>query len=365
MAGPCRGARAHVTGGVTRDVTGGVTEQPTPLDDLQREPARFTFDAAVRVLMWAARVAEPSRAARFRTTPGLAFPTSEVLHVAPQAGKPPYVEQSVIGLTGPAGVLPRPYTERAVTALRSQRPGLHEFLELFSGHAASLFASAGLKYRPTRAMDCAELSGEPDPIAQAVLAFAGWATPGLAGRVAAGEAALLHYAGLLAMRPRSAERLEAMLSDWLGRPVEVVQFAGAWLRLPADQQTRLGVRGQFTRLGVDAAVGARSWDPHARFIVRIGPLTRTEFERLLPHHGALQALVSLVRAFVGLEVGFAVNPVLRRAEVPALVLGAGTEQPRLGWNTWLPSPTASVVPLPDAADAMFEAEAVERTEAGA
>ncbi len=348
MAGPGRGAPARVT------------QDPAPLDDLRREPGRLTFDAAVRVLMWAARTAEPSRAARFRTTPGLAFPASEVLHVAQQAGKPPFVEQSVIGLTGPAGALPRPYTEWAVTALRSQRPGLHEFLELFSGHAASLFASAGLKYRPTRAMDCAELSGEPDPIARAVLAFAGWATPGFAGRAAAGETALLHYAGLLAMRPRSADRLQAMLSDWLGRPVEVVQFAGAWLRLPAEQQTRLGAQGQFTRLGVDAALGMRSWDPHARFIVRIGPLTRVEFDRLLPQHGALQALVSLVRAFVGLEVGFAINPVLRRAEVPAMVLGAHGEPPRLGWNTWLPAPTASIVPLPDAGDAMFEAEAVER-----
>lgn len=355
MAGPGRGAPARVT------------QDPAPLDDLQREPGRFTFDAAVRVLMWAARTAEPSRAARFRTTPGLAFPASEVLHVAPQTGRPPFVEQSVIGLTGPAGSLPRPYTEWAVTALRSERPGLHEFLELFSGHAASLFAAAGLKYRSTRAMDRAELSGEADLIAQAVLAFAGWATPGFAGRAAAGEAALLHYAGLLAMRPRSADRLQAMLSDWLGRPVEVVQFAGAWLRLPAEQQTRLGTQGQFTRLGIDAAVAARSWDPHARFIVRIGPLTRVEFERLLPQHGALQALqalVSLVRAFVGLEVGFAINPVLRRAEVPAMVLGGHGEPPRLGWNTWLPAPTASVVPLPDAADAMFEAEAVERAGAG-
>lgn len=82
-------------------------------------------------------------------------------------------------------------------------------------------------------------------------------------------------------------------------------------------------------------------------------------------YGPLQALVSLVRVLVGLEVGFAINPVLMRAEVPALVLGAGAEPARLGWNTWLPAPTAGIVPLTDAAEAIFEAEAVERAKADA
>lgn len=48
-----------------------------------------------------------------------------------------------------------------------------------------------------------------------------------------------------------------------------------------------------------------------------------------------------------------------------MVLGAQGEPLRLGWNTWLPVPTASIAPLPDAADAMFEAEAVESARAGA
>ena len=86
--------------------------------------------------------------------------------------------------------------------------------------------------------------------------------------------------------------------------------------------------------------------------------------RLLPDRPLLRELVSLVRAFVGFEVGFAVNPVLAGDAVPPLgmscpgepaMAGAG---PLLGWNTWLP--TSKVAPRrTDASDALFEAEIVE------
>ena len=81
-----------------------------------------------------------------------------------------------------------------------------------------------------------------------------------------------------------------MLSDWLGMHVEVEEFAGAWLGLPVDQRTRIGVHGQFNRLAMDAAIGVRAWDPQARFVLRIGPLNRGGFERLLPDRLALHRL---------------------------------------------------------------------------
>ena len=74
----------------------------------------------------------------------------------------------------------------------------------------------------------------------------------------------------------------------------------------------------------------------------------------------MRRLVSLIRAYVGLEIGFAVNPVLRSAEIPALVLDRSAASPaRLGWNSWLPASAGTMKPRQDAADAVFEAETVE------
>jgi len=176
----------------------------------------------------------------------------------------------------------------------------------------------------------------------------------------AGTDPVLHYAGVFATRPRSADRLGAMLSDWLGMRVEVVEFAGAWLGLPPDQRTRIGVNGAFNRLSVDAAIGVRAWDPQARIVLRIGPLERAGFERLLPDRPALHRLVSLVRAYLGFELGFAVNPVLAASDVPPLRLDSAAEPPpRLAWNTWLPGSPGSQIRRTDAADAVFEAEVIE------
>jgi len=330
------------------------------LAGLAATPRRFRFDAAVRVLARARRSADPAEAVRFRTPAGLVYPTADVLEVDSRGERPELVV-GLMGLTGPSGVLPRTYTDVVVRTRRGRSLALHHFLDMLGHRFVAFFARAGMKYRPARAADVTVLRepGAADPVTQALLAVTGYGTAGLTPRLLTGAEPILHYAGLFAIRPRSAERLGALLSDWLGMRVEVVEFAGAWLPLPPDQRSRIGAFGQFNRLSADATAGVRAWDPQARVILRIGPVDRAGFERLLPGRPALHRLVALVRAYLGYELGFAVNPVLAAREVPPLRLDSSADPPpRLGWNTWLPVP-GGVVRRGDAADAVFEAEVIE------
>jgi type VI secretion system protein ImpH len=331
---------------------------------LLAEPRRFRFDAAVRILTRAAKTSDPAEAVRFRSSPGLAYPAAEVAAIVPPAdGRSPQLTTSVIGLVGAAGVLPRLYTEALTTTLRNRSRALHDFVDLLSHRIVGMFARAGIKYRLNRAAETETIADTPGAgqVTEALLAFTGFATPHLVPRLRVGSDPLLHYAGLFATRPRSAEKLAALVSDWLGRKVEVVQFAGAWLELPPDQRSSLarGRRpGQWNRLGVDAAIGVRAWDPQSRIVLRVGPLDLKAFTTLLPDRPGLQRLVALVRAFLGFETAFAVNPVLAGPEVPPLLLDmAADPAPRLGWNTWVPG-----IRRPDAAEALFEAEIVEAEE---
>lgn len=334
----------------------------SPLERLAAEPERFSFDAAVRLLAADRGAAEPAEAARFQAPHGLAYPPGDVLRFTPGGGTQPHrLAIGLIGLTGPAGVLPRHYSEAVVQQVRGRARALPEFLDMLAQRLIAHFAAAGAKYRIHRAADVAALrgAGGRSPIAHALLAFAGHATPHLAERLEAGADPLIHYAGLFATRPRSAERLRALVSDWLGQPVEVEQFAGAWLPLPPEQRTRLPLgigAGQFGRLGLDAAIGVRAWDASARVVLRLGPLSAAGFDSLLPDRPALGRLVSLVRAFLGFETGFAVNPVLAADAIAPLRLAAGADPaPRLGWNTWLPAARRAA----DGTEAVFEAEVVE------
>jgi len=348
-----------------------------PIAWLKTEPQRFTFDAAVRLLTFHRREANPADAARFTSATGSAYLGSEIAEVrigadpSDKESSVPRVTVGMIALTGPVGVLPRHYSDAVVADQRAGAFSLTHFLDLISHRMVAAFAAAGTKYRPHRAADVGALasSGQKraDPVAEVLLALTGYGTPGLAERFLAGASALRHYAGFFSAHPRSTDRLEALVSDWLGREVKVDQFAGAWLALPVDQRTCLPVGlspGTFGQLGVDAAVGVRAWDQQARIVLRIGPLDLPYFERLLPDRPLLRELVALVRAFVGFEMGFAVNPVLARDAVPPLILShppepdAGRAGPLLGWNTWLPKSTINPRRT-DANDALFEGEIVE------
>ncbi|MEI9984106.1 MAG: type VI secretion system baseplate subunit TssG [Aliidongia sp.] len=165
---------------------------------------------------------------------------------------------------------------------------------------------------------------DPAPRRRTVCAIFCWRSPATARRIwrpasPSGTDPLLFYSGLFAAHPRSADRLGAILSDWLGQRVEVEQFAGAWLPLGRAQMSALptGDRpGNFNCLGVDAAIGDRAWDVQSRIVLRIGPLDLARFEALLPDRSVLIRLAALVRAFLGLETTFAVNPVLAAEAVP-------------------------------------------------
>jgi len=151
--------------------------------------------------------------------------------------------------------------------------------------------------------------------------------------------AVLYHAGGLAARSRSVERLRGMLSEETGADVQIIEFAGGWVRLPQAEQSRLAAPGQpgrYVQLGADAAVGVQVWDPPARFLIRLGPLGLRDFEALLPGTPQHTRLVELIRLHVGPEQDFAFNPALAAAEVPPLRLGAGdTASARLGWTSWL------------------------------
>jgi type VI secretion system protein ImpH len=329
------------------------------LQTLLDEPARFGFDAALAVMMHAAGLGQAGDAVRFRASVGLGFVASDVAAVE-RTGTTFRVTTGLLGLTGPSGVLPRPYTDIANTEQRRHGAAMGEFLDRLAQRPLAQFATSGIKYQPHRAAQAASIgqsSPRPpaDGLRQMLLALTGYGTPHLAPRLEVGTEPLLFYAGLFAPRVRSADCLRAIVSDWIGQPVLVEQFAGGWLSLGPEEMSALPSAngpGQFNALGVDATIGSRSWDVQSRIVLRIGPLTLERFQAMLPDRTLFRRLASLVRAYLDCEIGFAINPVLAASEVPQLGLPAEAVA-RLGWNAWLPTSG----PRPnDATEALFEAD---------
>jgi type VI secretion system protein ImpH len=176
------------------------------------------------------------------------------------------------------------------------------------------------------------------------------------------DRSLIHYAGLLSSRHRTAGGLASLLQDYFEVPVTVGQFVGQWLELEPSSMSRLGALDGNCDLGVNLVAGEHVWDVQGKIRIRLGPLDRDRFNAFLPDRSPLPEnkgfflLIHLARLYAGPDLDIDVQPVLRADEVPECQLGDELPGPRLGWNTWL----VSQQPQLDAQDALFAAEEVVR-----
>src|SRR5262249_5064658 len=203
---------------------------------------------------------------------------------SPAGPRPPEMVVTFMGLTGPAGVLPRHYTELLLQQIRERDYSLRDFLDLFNHRLISLFYRAWEKYRWPIAYERSQLDlhlKEPDLATQGLYCLTGLGTAGLRGRLDTDDEVFLYYGGHFAHFPRSALALESLLGDHLEMPVEVRQCQGQWLHLEKEDQAAMPSlsepEGRNNQLGVNLIVGERIWDVQSKFRLRIGPVSWREF----------------------------------------------------------------------------------------
>ncbi|HSH70677.1 MAG TPA: type VI secretion system baseplate subunit TssG, partial [Deferrisomatales bacterium] len=321
--------------------TGGRSAATVELDrQLQEKPYAFGFFSALRRLECAhpegPRVGHAVRAARepvrLGQEPSLAFAPSTLASYQPGTGpRPPRLAVFFLGLFGPNGPLPLHLTEYARDRVRNQDdPTFARFADLFHHRILSLFYRVWAAAQPTVEFD------RPDSSRFNLYlgALCGMGQPALRNRDRLPDLARFHYAGLLGAQTRNAAGLEALLRGFFGMPVRLRQFVGQWIELPDSSCCRLGASPETGTLGQTAIAGSRVWDCQQKFRIVFGPLDLEDYRRLLPGSDSLQRLVSLVRNYVGDELDWDVNVILKKEAVPPLRLGHSAQ---LGLTSWAAS----------------------------
>jgi type VI secretion system protein ImpH len=146
----------------------------------------------------------------------------------------------------------------------------------------------------------------------------------------------------LACQTKNAEGLLSLLSGYFCFPMRIEEFVGQWIELPGSCRCMTGLSS--SELGVTTTVGSHIWDCQQKFRIIIGPLTLKEYYRMLPggtendevgqdQRESLDAMVAAVRMYIGDELDWDLQMILRKEETPSIVLG---DQGRLGWTTWVP-----------------------------
>ncbi|QSA96399.1 type VI secretion system baseplate subunit TssG [Methylococcus sp. EFPC2] len=323
------------------------------IEALREQPQRYDFFQALRLIECQfpdkPRLGTSLRASedpiRLAQLPELDFAPSTLAAVEPAlAGiRPERLAVRFLGLFGPNGPLPLHLTEYANDRIRHHQDlTLARFADIFHHRMLSLFFRAWANARPTVSHD----RPASDVYAGYVASLFGLGLDSLRDRDALPDLAKLHYAGLLASQTKNAEGLEAIVAGFLGFEVRVDEFVGEWMEIAPQDQTRLGGGAANGALGRSTVAGRFVWSRQYKFRIVLGPLSLDQYIAMLPGGRRLAELVAIVRNYIGDELSWDVNPILRRAEVPAMSLNGAS---RLGWTSWLgASPSAS-----DAADLML------------
>lgn len=268
-------------------------------------------------------------ALRFGQEPALDFAPAALSALENRGGHPPRLLVRFFGLLGPNGPLPLHLTEFArERILHHGDITFARFLDVFHHRFVSLFYRAWAQAQAVVSYD----RPKHDRFSAYVGAFIGIGSAELQARDAAGDHVKLFFSGWLSRQVRNADGLRAILQGYFRLPTAVESFVGHWMRLPADDVTRIGTRRACAQLGTGAVLGARVWDRQHRFRVHFGPLTLAQYESFLPGGNALPRLVALVRQYFCLELDWDLRLALDRTEVPTLKLG---RRGRLGWTTWI------------------------------
>jgi type VI secretion system protein ImpH len=312
---------------------------------LQREPYAFDFFQALRLLECAhcelprlGTAGTPGEeAVRVGQDCSMGFAPSAISSWASGHGsQTPRLGVAFLGLFGPNGPLPLHLTDYVLERQRRHKDETFlRFADVFHHRLLSLFYRAWASAQPAVSFD----RPSEDRFGEYVASVCGLGFPSLRARDAMLDGAKLHFAGRLQAGPKNAEGLVAIIQAYFRVSVSITEFIGEWLEISPRDRCLLGASPATATLGVNAIAGAYVFECQHKFRVHIGPLDLSRFEQLLPAGDTLDALVAVVRNYIGDEYLWDLQLVLCKSEVPLLSLGKSAA--RLGWSSWLGTRSAA------------------------
>ncbi len=332
------------------------------LHAMSGEPWAYDFFAVMRRLevlaapapRWGHALLPSAESVRVGQEPSLSFARASLTRFEPQTEhSPPRIRQQFFGYLGPNGPLPIHLSDfiRERTT-HGDRTWL-AFLDTFAHRFSLYFYRAWAESRPAVGLD----RPDEDRFRDRVGALIGIGTETRQSRDEINDDARLHFSGWLMRNVHCAEGVEAVLRSYFGVPVRLEQWVGHWMRLPAEELTRLGRGGASRTMGMGAMLGRRTWDRQHRVRLHVGPLTLARYRGFLPGGKARTELQRWMKQLLGDELYWDAQLILRKEEVPPTRLGRHRgNAPRLGWVSWL----GQMPRTRDAADVRIDGDAGHR-----
>jgi type VI secretion system protein ImpH len=336
---------------------------------LIREPEKFDFVQAIRLLEFAGFLEDISTARPIQKVPScqhvqlkayfvsdyrLRFPIAAISQAVIENNNSILFTISGFGYLGAIGVLPYSYSSLINLAQSNKNYGIKSFLDIFQHRSVELFYKAGCKYRITISYDRGKQSGQ-DHFKNSLESIIGFGSNRIKDKLSVPDENLIYYSGFLSSSLKTIYALENILSDELNLKVNIRPFSGRWIRLdPSDQTVISNFRNiaQYNILGTDAVLGERVWSVQNCFRIMVGPINRARIAPLLPKGSDEIRIRDIVKAYCGYEYEYELQLLIEKKSVPSSKLGYNqcNEEPcRLGQTSWVLSSSSLI----DRSDAIF------------
>ncbi len=346
MAGAQRTALDPVIGGESPE---GVAARDAILANAKSYDFFVTVGMIERLFPEAARIGGEGPYARepvrFRHDPSLVFNTADVSTIAwrevPRSAEDALspkrhrfeITTTFLGLSGAASPLPL-YLSEEIAQAQDTDLIRREFLDIFHHRLVSFVFRIGVKFDIARE----HATDGSDEWSKRLLATCGLDAWSRRRPKHIPLWRLLRLAPVLGSQVRSARAIEVALKDLCGEAigdatVEVLQFAGGWVPLDADQRTLLQNRNSV--LGRSSVLGVQCYHRGGKAVVVIGPL-HENFRRFLQDGDMYPAVCELLGMMVNEPIEFELDLVLAEHARPPFLLGVDAGG-KLGTDSWLSS----------------------------
>lgn len=300
------------------------------LPSLAAWPWRYEFFSAMRQIesaypqapRWGTAQHLREEPIRLAQQISLAFQPAMIAGWRLREGKAACLQVNFFGLTGVNGPMPLHFSEKLLfLQVNHNDSAPAHFLDVFHHRLLTLLYRSWAMARPVVSAD----RPLQDRFSDYVTAFS-------PGEMSALPGAERYYASQLVDQRRSSQGLVAVITDLLRVPVSIQTLVGRRTPLESEQYLSLGRRHESSQLGAATLLGRYGWNIQHSFILRLGPLSWCDYQRLLPMAHYLLPLYQLVEGYVGKIFQWSLELHMDRTQVPDLRLGS--RQP-LGQATWL------------------------------
>ena len=309
------------------------------LQEISKNPHKYGFYEAMRLIECyhkdKVRIGETLRPAddmiRLGQSSTSAFAPATLASAKVEANDILHLKVYFFGMFGPNGALPLHLTEYANDRVKNARDeSLIHFMDMFHHRLLSLFYRAWANKEPTVHYD----RPDQDRFHIYTGSLSGIGMPEMQDRDRMPDNSKMYYSGHMGAQTHHAEGLGSVLQSFFNVPVDIKEFIGEWLTIPEESCCYLGENLDAGKLGEDAVLGGKSWQRQYKFRVVIGPMDLDEYEGLLPGKDKLRLVSTIIKNYLGLELNWDVNLILKKQEIPKTCLG---KYGQLGWSSWLHS----------------------------